>query len=92
LFVGATFMPILQLMMQLGSQIAPHHLRTITGLLTIGFALGQFIGPMFSALSTHLYSSMTPALLIATLGSFIAAGMIKMIKTIGGPTCQPKSN
>ncbi len=76
LFVGGTFMGILQLMMQLGAELAPHHLRTITGLLTIGFAVGQFIGPVLSATSTHLWSSMAPALLVAAIGSFVAGVLV----------------
>jgi MFS family permease len=81
LFVGGSFMVILQLMMQLGAELCPHHLRTITGILTIGFAIGQFIGPLLSALSTHWWSTMTPALLTAAIGSFIAAMLISTLKS-----------
>jgi MFS family permease len=79
LLVGGTFMAILQLMMQLGVSLAPCHIRTMTGLLTIGFAIGQFIGPLLSALSTHFLSSMTPALLIAAVGSLIAATLVLLV-------------
>lgn len=79
LLVGGTFMAILQLMMQLGVTLAPQHIRTMTGLLTIGFAIGQFIGPLLSAASTHFLSSMTPALCLAAVGSLIAAVLISVV-------------
>jgi len=76
LFVGGSFLAILQLTMRLGSELAPNHVRAMTGILTTGFAVGQLIGPLLSALSSHLYSSMVPALLTAAIGSFIAAFLI----------------
>jgi MFS family permease len=79
LLVGGTFMAILQLMMQIGVNLAPQHIRTMTGLLTIGFAIGQFIGPLLSAFSTHFLSSMVPALCIAAFGSLIAAILVFLV-------------
>ncbi|MBL8013762.1 MAG: YbfB/YjiJ family MFS transporter [Candidatus Omnitrophica bacterium] len=79
LLVGGTFMAIMQLMLQLGVSLAPRHIRTLTGLLTIGFAIGQFIGPLLSAASTHYLSSMTPALCIAALGSLMASILISFV-------------
>lgn len=86
LLVGGSFMVILQLTMRLGAELAPHHLRAITGVLTTGFAVGQLIGPLLSALSTHLWASMTPALLAAAAGSFLAALLVYSIHSplIGG--------
>ena len=79
-FVGSSFMAILQLTMRLGAEIAPQHLRAMTGVLTTGFSVGQLTGPLVSALSTHLWSSMTPALLIAAFGSFLAAFLAYSIR------------
>jgi len=80
LLVGGAFIAILQLTMNLGAQLAPRHIRAMSGVLTTAFALGQLIGPMISALSTSLYSSIIPALLIAAMGSFIAAYLANLIK------------
>jgi len=76
MLVGGSFMVILQLTMRLGAEMAPEHVRAITAILTTAFAIGQFIGPMLSALSTHLLSTMTPALLVAAAGSFLAAFLV----------------
>lgn len=80
LFVGSSFMMILQLMMQLGSQLAPNHLRTVTGFLTVGFSIGQLVGPLLSAASTHYWGTMTPALVLAACGSFTAAILILSVR------------
>ena len=74
-------MMILQLTMRLGAGLAPDHLRAMAAVLTTGFAMGQLAGPLMSGLSTHLYSSMTPALLLAAFASFFAAWLVFFIKT-----------
>jgi len=81
LMVGGSFMMILQLTMRLGAGLAPDHLRAMAAVLTTGFAMGQLAGPLMSGLSTHLYSSMTPALLLAAFASFFAAWLVFFIKT-----------
>ncbi len=79
LLVGGSFMVTMQLTFRLGVQLSPHHLQSMTGLLTTGFAVGQLIGPLLSGVSTFLWSSMLPALLAAVFGSFLAAVLVYSI-------------
>ncbi len=76
LFVGGSFMVVIQLTFRLGSELSPHHLQAMSGLLTTGFAIGQLVGLLLSGLSTFLWPSMVPALLIAAVGSFLAALLV----------------
>jgi MFS family permease len=51
-----------QLSLLYGRELAPNHTRYMAGLLTTGYAVGQLIGPMTSALSTWLTQRLEPAL------------------------------
>ncbi len=46
LLVGGGFLCVVQLSLQYGRELAPHHTRYMAGLLTTGYAIGQLIGPM----------------------------------------------
>jgi multidrug transporter EmrE-like cation transporter len=50
-----------QLSLLYGRELAPNHTRYMAGLLTTGYAVGQLIGPMTSALSTWLTQRLEPA-------------------------------
>jgi predicted MFS family arabinose efflux permease len=79
LFVGGAFIAILQLTMHLGGRLAPGHIRAMSGVLTTTFAAGQFLGVMFSAFSTEIWASIIPAMVVAAVGSFVAAYLANSI-------------
>jgi predicted MFS family arabinose efflux permease len=79
LFVGGAFIAILQLTMHLGGRLAPGHIRAMSGILTTAFAAGQFLGPLFSAFSTEIWASIVPAMVVAAIGSFVAAYLANSI-------------
>ncbi|MDE9558168.1 MFS transporter, partial [Xenorhabdus bovienii] len=58
-----------------GRELAPDHARYMAGLLTTGYALGQLVGPMLSAISTWLIGKPEPALYIAFIG-LVVAGLL----------------
>ncbi|OTA21588.1 MFS transporter [Xenorhabdus beddingii] len=76
LLVGGGFMCAVQLALQCGRELAPHHARYMAGLLTTGYALGQLVGPMLSAISTSLTGKLEPALYIAFMGLVIAGLLV----------------
>ena len=59
LLVGGGFLCAVQLSLLYGRELAPEHTRYMAGLLTTGYAIGQLVGPMTSALSTGLPTSLS---------------------------------
>ncbi|CAM3191542.1 YbfB/YjiJ family MFS transporter [Xenorhabdus nematophila] len=76
LLVGGGFMCVVQLALQYGRELAPKHARYMAGLLTTGYALGQLVGPMLSAISTWLTGKLEPALYVAFMGLVIAGLLV----------------
>ncbi|KMJ46551.1 YbfB/YjiJ family MFS transporter [Xenorhabdus khoisanae] len=76
LLIGGGFMCVVQLALQYGRELAPNHARYMAGLLTTGYALGQLVGPMLSAVSTWLTGKLEPALYIAFIGLVIAGLLV----------------
>lgn len=76
LLVGGGFLCAVQLSMQYGRELAPAHSRYMAGLLTTGYALGQLVGPMTSALSTALTHRLEPALWLAGVGLFVGGMLV----------------
>lgn len=74
--VGGGFLCAVQLSLHYGRELAPHHARYMAGLLTTGYAVGQLVGPMTSALSTWLTHRLDPALSVAALALFIGGALI----------------
>lgn len=75
LLTGGGFLCVVQLSLQYGRELAPNHTRHMAGLLTAGYAIGQLIGPLFSALSVWLTQRLEPALYAAT-AALLAAGLL----------------
>ncbi|MDE9434642.1 MFS transporter [Xenorhabdus bovienii] len=75
LLVGGGFMCVVQLALLYGRELAPNQARYMAGLLTTGYALGQLVGPMLSAISTWLTGKLEPALYIAFIG-LVVAGLL----------------
>ncbi|WP_215200305.1 YbfB/YjiJ family MFS transporter, partial [Escherichia coli] len=59
---GLPFLAGMQLVMQYARELAPHTPQRNAGQLTTGFALGQLLGPLLAALSTHFAGGLQPAL------------------------------
>lgn len=76
LLIGGGFMCVVQLALQYGRELAPNHARYMAGLLTTGYALGQLVGPVLSAVSTWLTGKLEPALYIAFIGLVIAGSLV----------------
>lgn len=76
LFTGGGFLSVVQLSIQHGRELAPRHARYMAGLLTTGYAIGQLVGPMLSALSTTLTHRLEPALYVAVVGLVIAGLLV----------------
>ncbi len=76
LLVGGGFLCAVQLSLLYGRELAAGHARYMAGLLTTGYAVGQLIGPMTSALSTWLTHRLEPALGLAGAGLFIAGALV----------------
>ncbi|WP_313112207.1 YbfB/YjiJ family MFS transporter [Pseudescherichia sp.] len=76
LLVGGGFLCAVQLSLLYGRELAVGHARYMAGLLTTGYAVGQLIGPMTSALSTWLTHRLEPALGLAGAALFIAGGLV----------------
>nr|WP_221192242.1 YbfB/YjiJ family MFS transporter [Atlantibacter sp. RC6] len=76
LLVGGGFLCAVQLSLLYGRELAPQHMRYMAGLLTTGYAIGQLGGPITSALSTLFTGRLEPALWIAGVALFIAAGLV----------------
>lgn len=79
LLTGGGFLSVVQLSLQHGRELAPQHTRYMAGLLTTGYALGQLVGPILSAISTTLTQRLEPALYVAVVALFIAGSLV--IKT-----------
>lgn len=75
-FTGGGFLSVVQLSIQHGRELAPNHARYMAGLLTTGYALGQLVGPVLSALSTALTQRLEPALYVAAAGLVIAGLLV----------------
>lgn len=76
LLTGGGFLSVVQLAIQHGRELAPQHARYMAGLLTTGYAIGQLVGPMLSALSTALTQRLEPALYVAMIGLVIAGLLV----------------
>ncbi len=76
LLVGGGFLAAVQLSLLYGRELAPNHARYMAGLLTTGYAVGQLIGPMTSALSTWLTQRLEPALGIAAVALLIGGALV----------------
>lgn len=76
LLVGGGFLAAVQLSLLYGRELAPHHARYMAGLLTTGYAIGQLLGPMTSALSTWLTQRLEPALGIAAVALLIGGALV----------------
>lgn len=73
------FLSVVQLSLQHGRELAPEHTRYMAGLLTTGYAIGQLVGPILSAISTALTHRLEPALYVAIVALIIAGALV--IKT-----------
>ena len=76
LLVGGGFLCAVQLSLQYGRELAPDHTRYMAGLLTTGYAIGQLIGPVTSALSTWLTHRLEPALGLAGIALFAGGALV----------------
>jgi len=76
LLVGGGFLAAVQLSLLYGRELAPNHARYMAGLLTTGYAVGQLVGPMTSALSTWLTERLEPALGIAAIALLIGGALV----------------
>jgi MFS family permease len=76
LLVGGGFLCAVQLSLLYGRELAPQHTRFMAGLLTTGYAVGQLIGPMTSALSTWLTQRLEPALGMAAVALLIGGALV----------------
>ena len=74
--VGGGFLCVVQLSLQYGRDLAPRHTRYLAGLLTTGYALGQLVGPLLSAISTTLVGRLEPALYVAGVALLVAAALV----------------
>lgn len=79
--VGGGFLCVVQLSLQYGRELAPNYARYMAGLLTTGYAIGQLVGPLISALSTALTHRLEPALYIAALSLLVAGFLVWPEKT-----------
>jgi len=73
--MGIGFLSLVQLTLQYAREMAPLHSRYMAGLLTTGYAVGQLVGPLVSAVSTTLTHRLEPALYLAGAG-LIVAGLL----------------
>jgi len=75
ILAGGTFLAIVQLAMQTGRELVPEHSRAVAGLITTAYAVGQLVGPLLAAISTHYFDSLDPALAMAAF-ALVAAGVL----------------
>jgi hypothetical protein len=73
---GGGFLCVVQLALQHGRELAPRHARYMAGLLTTGYAIGQLVGPMLSALSTAMTHRLEPALYVAVAALLVAGALV----------------
>ncbi|WP_342324400.1 YbfB/YjiJ family MFS transporter [Kosakonia sp. BYX6] len=76
LLVGGGFLCAVQLSLLYGRELAPNHTRYMAGLLTTGYAVGQLVGPMTSAVSTWLTQRLEPALGVAAIALLIGGILV----------------
>lgn len=76
LLVGGGFLCAVQLSLLYGRELAPQHTRYMAGLLTTGYAVGQLVGPMTSALSTWLTQRLEPALGVAAIALLVGGALV----------------
>ena len=76
LLVGGGFLCAVQLSLLYGRELAPDHTRYMAGLLTTGYAIGQLVGPVTSALSTWLTHRLEPALGLAGIALFVGGALV----------------
>ena len=76
LLVGGGFLCAVQLSLQYGRELAPAHTRYLAGLLTTGYAIGQLVGPVTSALSSWLTGRLEPALWLAGLALIVGGALV----------------
>lgn len=76
LLVGGGFLCAVQLSLLYGRELAPEHARYMAGMITTGYAIGQLIGPMTSALSSALTGKLEPALSLAAVALFLAGALV----------------
>jgi len=74
--VGGGFLCVVQLSLQYARELAPLHTRYLAGLLTTGYAVGQLVGPLLSALSTLLTHRLEPALYVAGAALLVAGALV----------------
>ncbi len=74
--MGGGFLCTVQLTLQYAREQAPLHMRYLAGLLTTGYAIGQLVGPLLSAVSTALTHQLEPALYVAGAGLLIAGALV----------------
>ncbi|MNR20772.1 hypothetical protein D3C85_1376330 [compost metagenome] len=80
---GGPFLAGMQLVMQYARELDPQGHQRNVGLLTAGFALGQLLGPLLAAVSSHLSGDLQPARYVAG-GGIVAGGW-----NDGGPAHGP---
>lgn len=76
LLVGGGFLCAVQLSLLYGRELAPLHARYMAGLITTGYAIGQLVGPMTSALSSALTGKLEPALSLAAVALLLAGVLV----------------
>ncbi|WP_147198864.1 YbfB/YjiJ family MFS transporter [Pantoea sp. MBD-2R] len=76
LLMGGGFLCVVQFALQYAREQAPLHMRYLAGLLTTGYATGQLVGPLLSALSTALTHRLEPALYVAGVSLLIAGALV----------------
>ncbi|WP_413741285.1 YbfB/YjiJ family MFS transporter [Sodalis sp. RH15] len=76
LLTGGGFLSVVQLTLECSRRQAPEHMRYMAGLLTCGYAVGQLIGPVLSALSSAATGRLEPALTVALAALLLAGGLV----------------
>ncbi|MNE49463.1 hypothetical protein D3C80_1439830 [compost metagenome] len=76
LLVGGGFLCAVQLSLLCGRELAPEHTRYMAGLLTTGYAIGQLVGPVTSAISTWLTHQLEPALGLAGVALIVGGALV----------------
>lgn len=74
--IGGGFLCVVQLSLQYARELAPRHTRYLAGLLTTGYAVGQLVGPLLSAISTMLTHRLEPALYVAGAALLVAGILV----------------
>lgn len=74
--IGGGFLCVVQLSLQYARELAPLHTRYLAGLLTTGYAVGQLVGPLLSAISTALTHRLEPALYVAGAALLVAGILV----------------